>query len=140
MSTPNLRLTITFDLAQNAPTDLVAKDHETLCRQLNTLLAGFVAGAPTIAAKQLETPPAVLLSMASAQIEQLASSENTFYKKLGGMLKEQLAHPGTMSVKLAPGADIDVVTFGMTAEENPDKLPLEFSSKPGSKSMEEYLK
>ncbi len=54
MSTPNLRLTITFDLALNAPTDLVAKDHETLCRQLNTLLAGFVAGAPTIAAKQLE--------------------------------------------------------------------------------------
>ena len=54
MSTPNLRLTITFDLALNAPAEVLAKDQETLCRQLNTLLAGFVAGAPTIAAKQLE--------------------------------------------------------------------------------------
>lgn len=52
--TPNLRLTISFDLALSAPPELLAKDHETLCRTLNGLLAGFVAGAPTVAAKQLE--------------------------------------------------------------------------------------
>ena len=102
--------------------------------------SGLAAMILSIVAKQSGTEPTVMLPMVSAMIEQLALSENDFYKKLAGMLKEQLANPGTMSVKLAPGTDIDVMTFGMTAAGSPDKLPLEFSSKPGSKSMEEYLK
>ncbi|MBR4424159.1 MAG: hypothetical protein IKS68_08035, partial [Mailhella sp.] len=100
-------------------------------------LAAMVLG---IAAKELGMPPADLLAMASGQAEQLASSGDPFLGKLGKMLKEQLARPGEMSVRLAKGADLDVMTFGMTAAEDPGKLPLEFSSNPGSRTMEEYLK
>ena len=102
--------------------------------------SGLAAMILDIFAKQSGMEPANLLPMVSAMVGQLASSENDFYKKLGVMLKEQLANPGTMSVRLAPDTDIDVMTFGMMAAGSPDKLPLEFSSKPGSKSMEEYLK
>ncbi len=102
--------------------------------------SGLAAMLLGIFAKQAKTEPANLLPALTAQAESWASSGNAFYAKLGGMLKEQLANPGTMSIRLAPGTDIDVMTFGMMAAGSPDKLPLEFSSEPGSKSMEEYLK
>ena len=102
--------------------------------------SGLAAMLLGIAAKEFGMTPADLLAMAVGQVEQLATSGDPFFEKLGKMLKEQLAQPGEMSVRLARDADMDVMTFAMTAAESPDKLPLEFSSVPGGKTMEEYLK
>ncbi len=102
--------------------------------------SGLAAMLLSIAAREFGMPPAGLLAMASGQAKQLASSGDPFFEKLGKMLREQLARPGDMAVRLAHGADLDVMTFAMTAAESPDKLPLEFSSRPGTKAMEEYFK
>ncbi len=102
--------------------------------------SGLAAMILSIASKEFEMPAADLIAAASGQAEGLAASGDPFFEKLGNMLKEQIAKPGEMAVSLAPGTDMDVMTFAMTAAESPNTLPLVFSSKPGSKSMEDYLK
>ena len=84
--------------------------------------------------------PQQVIEMAKGMLQGLESSDDALLKKVGAMLTEQLAKPGEMHAHLSAGANPDILSFAGDAASNPGALPLELSSTPGPKGIEEYLK
>ncbi len=102
--------------------------------------SGLLPLAACIAAKEMGAQPADVISMAKGQAEAWAGGQDAFLAKAGALLKEQLDHPGEMAVKLAVQAPMALMDLIGAAMSDPSSLPVEFVSKPGEKSMEDWLK
>ena len=101
--------------------------------------SGLLPLGASIGARFMEMQPMEIVNMAKAQAEGWAGSENAFYAKLGAMLREQLEHPGEMAVQLVLQVPMALMELAGAAMGDPSALPLEFTSRAGEKSMEEWL-
>lgn len=90
-------------------------------------------------AANVDMPPSVLAQEASTVAFGMATDGNTMLRKLGTALGQQLLSPGEIEVEFKPEKGMNMNEFTALLFSEPAKLPLNVTSKPGTKPMQEYF-
>lgn len=83
--------------------------------------------------------PEEMLNKSLAMLKMLEQSPERPVRELCRALTEQLVAPGEFTMTMAPEQPMNFVEALSLASENPDALPVTFTSKPGAKALKDYL-
>lgn len=101
--------------------------------------SGLVPMGVELSARWKFKKPEVFLQKTVAMLKILEQSPDRPVQEFCRAVEEQLSRPGEFTMIIAPKQPINFMEALSLASENPDALPVTFSSKPGTKALKDYF-
>ena len=124
-----------------APSDLDALMNNLRIKGMNVVYrdSGLVPMSVEIAARWDDSTVENVLTDISGLLQKMTQEKERPVREFGSAMLVMCDQPGEFTMTVAPERPMNFTEAVMLASLNPDKLPITFSAKPGTKPLRDYL-